>query len=250
MLVGNGFAVTGYELDEDRRRKAEALGVTLAANPLDVLRTCEVVVFSLPTVRLSPPVAASSGASFHAASSITISASAASARKIARQPSQPGAATSSPPPAAVRRPMRRSRSSPAARMRLLGRRARRAVGSSPAPEAPGLRRRPPAAFARPQDAAALARERTEARPSGTARRPRGRRAAAQSGRRPAPLAATSPRPNPRPSCLVEQLVNATIAHSIEGATAAILEQFGALRLSQIEAEVQENRTTTQHRTPT
>lgn len=97
MLVGNGFAVTGYELDEDRRRKAEALGVTLAANPLDVLRTCEVVVFSLPTVRLSPPVAASSGASFHAASSITISASAASARKIACQPRQPGAATSSPP---------------------------------------------------------------------------------------------------------------------------------------------------------
>ena len=48
--------------------------------------------------------------------------------------------------------------------------------------------------------------------------------------------------NPRPSCLVEQSVNATIAGSIETATALILEQFGALRLSQIEAEVREKMT--------
>ncbi|WP_411840569.1 RrF2 family transcriptional regulator [Paracoccus sp. ME4] len=45
--------------------------------------------------------------------------------------------------------------------------------------------------------------------------------------------------NPRPSCLVEQSVNTTISSSIETATAAILEQFEALRLSQIEAEVKE-----------
>jgi DNA-binding IscR family transcriptional regulator len=45
--------------------------------------------------------------------------------------------------------------------------------------------------------------------------------------------------NPRPNCLIEQSVNATIADSIETATAAILERFGALRLSQIETEVQE-----------
>nr|RDS94872.1 transcriptional regulator [Cereibacter sphaeroides f. sp. denitrificans] len=45
--------------------------------------------------------------------------------------------------------------------------------------------------------------------------------------------------NPQPSCLVEQSVNATIAESTETATAAILEKFGTLRLSQIEAEVQE-----------
>lgn len=44
--------------------------------------------------------------------------------------------------------------------------------------------------------------------------------------------------NPRPACLVEQSVDTTIAGSIETATAAILEQFGTLRLSQIEAEVQ------------
>jgi len=44
---------------------------------------------------------------------------------------------------------------------------------------------------------------------------------------------------PSPSCLVEQSVNATIAGSIEAATTTILEQFGALRLSQIEAEVRE-----------
>lgn len=48
--------------------------------------------------------------------------------------------------------------------------------------------------------------------------------------------------NPRPSCLVEHSVNATIAGSIETATALILEQFGALRLSQIEAEVREKMT--------
>ncbi|WP_108502644.1 RrF2 family transcriptional regulator [Paracoccus indicus] len=45
--------------------------------------------------------------------------------------------------------------------------------------------------------------------------------------------------NPRPLCLIEQSVNATIAGSIETATAAILEQFRTLRLSQIETEVQE-----------
>jgi DNA-binding IscR family transcriptional regulator len=47
--------------------------------------------------------------------------------------------------------------------------------------------------------------------------------------------------NPRPSCLVEQSVNATIAGSIDAATATILEQFRTLRLSQIEADVQERR---------
>lgn len=46
--------------------------------------------------------------------------------------------------------------------------------------------------------------------------------------------------NPRPSCLVEQSVNATIADSIQAATTTILQQFGALRLSQIEAEVRES----------
>lgn len=45
--------------------------------------------------------------------------------------------------------------------------------------------------------------------------------------------------NPRPSCLVEQSVNAMIADSIEAATTTILKQFGALRLSQIETEVRE-----------
>ena len=50
--------------------------------------------------------------------------------------------------------------------------------------------------------------------------------------------------NPPPSCLVEQSVNATIAGSIETATAAILEQFGDLRLSQIEADVREKMTKT------
>lgn len=43
--------------------------------------------------------------------------------------------------------------------------------------------------------------------------------------------------NPRPNCLVEQSVNATIAESLETATAAILERFSTLHLSQIEAEV-------------
>ena len=50
--------------------------------------------------------------------------------------------------------------------------------------------------------------------------------------------------NPSPSCLVEQSVNAMIADRIEAATAAILEEFGALHLSQIETEVRERVTKT------
>lgn len=45
--------------------------------------------------------------------------------------------------------------------------------------------------------------------------------------------------NPRPSCLVERSVNATIADAIDTATAEILDRFGALPLSQIEAEMRE-----------
>lgn len=45
--------------------------------------------------------------------------------------------------------------------------------------------------------------------------------------------------NPDPACLVEQSVNATINETIDAATAAILGQFGQLRLSQIETEVQQ-----------
>lgn len=43
--------------------------------------------------------------------------------------------------------------------------------------------------------------------------------------------------NPSPACLVEQSVNATIKGAIETAKDAILSEFGALRLSQIEADV-------------
>lgn len=43
--------------------------------------------------------------------------------------------------------------------------------------------------------------------------------------------------NPNPACLVEQSVNATIKGAIETAKDAILSEFGALRLSQIEADV-------------
>ncbi|GGH44462.1 helix-turn-helix domain-containing protein [Frigidibacter albus] len=45
--------------------------------------------------------------------------------------------------------------------------------------------------------------------------------------------------NPKPPCLVEQSVNATIEDTIQTATTSILGQFGALRLSQIEAEVRD-----------
>lgn len=60
-LVGTGFAVMGYDLDEGRRAKAEAGGVTLAADPLDVFRTCEVVVFSLPAAQHVRSVIEASG---------------------------------------------------------------------------------------------------------------------------------------------------------------------------------------------
>ncbi|PTE22367.1 transcriptional regulator [Cereibacter changlensis JA139] len=45
--------------------------------------------------------------------------------------------------------------------------------------------------------------------------------------------------NPKPHCLVEQSVNAAVEDTIRSATTSILEQFGALRLSQIEAEVRD-----------
>lgn len=50
-LVGKGFAVTGYDPDDQRSQMAAASGVTLTASPLEVFRNCDIVILSLPAAQ-------------------------------------------------------------------------------------------------------------------------------------------------------------------------------------------------------
>lgn len=50
-LAAKGFAVRGFDLDEARRAKAAAGGVTPVADPAEIFADCDVVVFSLPAAQ-------------------------------------------------------------------------------------------------------------------------------------------------------------------------------------------------------
>lgn len=50
-LAGKGFSVVGFDLDAARCQQAADAGCSVAASPLEVFRTCEVVVFSLPAAQ-------------------------------------------------------------------------------------------------------------------------------------------------------------------------------------------------------
>jgi 3-hydroxyisobutyrate dehydrogenase-like beta-hydroxyacid dehydrogenase len=47
-LVANGYAVTGYDVSDDRARQAAAAGVTLASSPAAAAKAADVVLSSLP----------------------------------------------------------------------------------------------------------------------------------------------------------------------------------------------------------
>ena len=48
-LLSKGFEVVGYDVDADRCKALEALGLKVAASPSDVARQCDGVVTSLPS---------------------------------------------------------------------------------------------------------------------------------------------------------------------------------------------------------
>ncbi len=69
-LVGGGFAVVGFDLDEARREGLRAIGGEAVASAADVAQRCRRIVLSLPDAGVSQVVVAEMEADLHAGATV------------------------------------------------------------------------------------------------------------------------------------------------------------------------------------